>query len=242
MHTQHVNASGLNLPSVSQIPAIFAQDLTGFEDWICRELGPHAPCCTQAKRQFYQESANLGNDIHELMAAFLQGERFEDGVPEYQAAVFEPVAKFFKESDYHPLGYDQIENELAVECKMTGKEFGGTLDTAGTFSKPWWEKERKTLWANDCPEVRLSPATSDIWIVDLKIKSKLDCLHPLQLYGYATLLKECYGLDAKWGLIIRREKKLDKTPEIQKKAYYLPLYKEYWNASMKMWRFINGKE
>jgi len=128
MHTQHVDASGLNLPSVSQIPAIFAQDLTGFEDWICRELGPHAPCCTQAKRQFYQESANLGNDIHELMAAFLQGKSFEEGVPEYQSAVFEPVAQFFKETGYKPLDiYQGIGNEgkdyyhKAIELKMTGK-------------------------------------------------------------------------------------------------------------------------
>jgi len=242
MHTQHIDASGLNLPSVSQIPAIFTQDLTGFEDWICRELGPHAPCCTQAKHQFYQESANLGNDIHELMAAFLQCERFEDGVPEYQAAVFEPVAKFFKETGYKPLelrsGIDHT--DYGIELKMTGKELGGTLDTAGTFSKPWWEKERKTLYMDSY--ISSKPSLSDIWIVDLKIKSKLDRLHPLQLYGYSLLLKECYGLDVKWGLIIRREKKLDKTPEIQKKAYYLPLYEEYWNASMKMWRFINGKE
>lgn len=239
-HIQHFNSEGLKTPSVSEIPGIYAQDLSGFEDWICRqEHGKDDRCCTAAKRKFYQESADLGNDIHSLREAFLRGETFEEGVPEYQAAVFEPVARFYKESGYKPLEFGAPETYIrGIELKMTGKEFGGTLDGAGTFTNPFWEQQRKTFWADSCIE---RPTTKDVWIDDLKIKSKLDALHPLQLYGYSQLLKECYGIEAKWGLIIRREKKLDKRPEIQLKGYYLPAYKSQWDASILMWRFLNDK-
>lgn len=237
-HVEHLDKEGIKLPSVSQIPAIFAKDMDGFEDWICRGLHPlQAPCCTRAKREFYQESADLGQDIHELREAFLRGESFEEGVPEYQAAVFDPVAKFYKESGYAPLSLF-CSGGIAVELEMTGKKFGGTLDGAGTFSVPFWETQRKTFWANP-GEHQAQPTTNSIWIEDLKIKSKLDPLHPLQLYGYSLLLEELYGIEANWGLIIRREKKLDKTPEIQLKGYYLPAYKQHWNAAMIMWKFLN---
>jgi len=237
MHVQHLDSAGLKMPSVSEIPGIFAHDMSGFEDWICRgQHGKEDRCCTRAKREYYQEQADLGNDIHNLREAFLRGESFEEGVPEYQANVFAPVAQFYKESGYRPL---PIAGKFAVELKMTGKEFGGTLDGAGTFDVPFWEKQRKTFWGNAHPEA--FPITrDDVWIEDLKIKSKLDPLHPLQLYGYSLLLKECYGIEANWGLIIRREKKLDKSPEIQLKGYYLPSYAEAWNASMLMWRFLNA--
>lgn len=243
MHVEHLSEAGIKIPSVSQIPGIFARDMSGFEDWICRGLHEKdALCCTKAKRDFYQESANLGNDIHSLREAFLRGETFEEGVPEYQAAVFEPVAHFYKESGYKPLRFD--DGSLGVELKMTGKEFGGTLDGVGTFSIPFWEKQRKTFWDNNLKPGFFyefqRPNMSSVWIEDLKIKSKLDPLHPLQLYGYRLLLQEVYGITADWGLIIRREKKLDKKPEIQLKGYYLPAYKEQWNASMLMWRFLNG--
>jgi hypothetical protein len=207
--------------------------MNGFEDWICKGLhGKDDRCCTKAKRDFYKESANLGNDIHELREAFLRGEPFVDGVPEYQAKVFEPVARFYKEAGYKP---------LFIEEQMTGKTFGGTLDGCGSFSVPFWEKQRKTFW-DWYPELapECLPTMEDLWIEDLKIKSKIDVLHPLQLYGYAELLKETKGLEVKWGLIIRREKKLDKTPEIQLKGYYLPAYKQQWEASILMWKFING--
>lgn len=246
MHSQHLSASGLKIPSVSEIPGIFAHDMSGFEDWICRqEHGKDDRCCTQAKRKFYSESADLGNDIHALREAFLRGEPFADGVPEYQANVFEPVARFYKESGYKPLqiGASEGYNIQATELKMTGKEFGGTLDGAGTFSKPFWEEQRKTFWSfpfNDGPELKIRPTINSIWIEDLKIKSKLDPLHPLQLYGYSLLLKELYGLVADWGLIIRREKKLDKKPEIQLKGYWLPVYKAQWDAAMLMWKFLNA--
>jgi hypothetical protein len=241
-HTEHLDlVSGLKLPSVSQIPGIFAQDMSGFEDWICKGLhSKEDRCCTQAKRQFYQESADLGNDIHSLMDAFLRGESFVDGVPEYQANVFAPVAQFFKESGYVPLriGNSNGSNTECIELKMTGKEFGGTLDTAGTFAQPFWDKQRKTFYANRKDD-DLTPTIKDIWVVDLKIKSKLDPLHPLQLYGYSLLLKECYGIESKWGLIVRREKRLDKTPEIQLKGYFLPAYKEIWDHAFACWKFLN---
>lgn len=235
-HVQHKNDKGENIPSVSQIPAIFAHNLDGFEDYICRELHGRdraAHCCTKAKRDFYKESANLGHDIHALREAFLRGESFAEGVPEYQARVFEPVARFYKESGYKP---------MYIEEKMTGEKFGGTLDGAGTFSVPFWESQRKTFW--DESVRRYYPATPDtesVWIEDLKIKSKLDVTHPLQLYGYSLLLKETKGITADWGLIIRREKKLDKRPEIQLRGYYLPDYKDQWDAAMTCWRFLNGE-
>ena len=242
-HVQHLDSKGTQIPSVSAIPGIFKQDMSGFEDWICKGLHTKEDrCCTKAKRDFYQESADLGNDIHSLREAFLRGETFEEGVPEYQAAVFEPVARFYKESGYEPLRLPGIVTDVAIELKMTGKEFGGTLDGAGTFSMPFWEKQRKTFWANpqlDLDGELILPHSTDVWIEDLKIKSKLDPLHPLQLYGYRILLQEVYGIEANWGLIIRREKKLDKSPEIQLKGYYLPAYREQWNASMLMWRFLN---
>lgn len=236
-HTQHLDIEGKKLPSVSAIPALFAKDMSGFHNWICSKLHTKDDrCCVAAANQYYQESADLGNDVHSLMEAFLKGESFEDGVPQYQAEVFAPVAEFFKESEYVP---------QYIEQKMTGKEFGGTLDTAGTFNKPFWEKQRKTFWAQpssfisgDKPHV-FKPDLEDVWLVDLKIKSKLDPLHPLQLYGYSLLLKECYGIEAKWGLIIRREKKLDKSPEIQLKGYYLPAYREIWEAAFRCWKFLN---
>ncbi len=235
-HTEHKSASGLRIPSVSEVPGIFASDLSGFEDWICRqEHGIDDRCCTAAKRKFYAESADLGHDVHALREAFLRGETFEEGVPEYQAAVFEPVARFYKENGYKP--YTTNDGNVALELQMTGKEFGGTLDGAGTFSVPFWEEQRKTFWANKPADK--TPLTSSIWIEDLKIKSKLDKLHPLQLYGYRLLMIEKYGVCADWGLIIRREKKLDKKPEIQLKGYWLPGYKDQWEAAMKMWHFLN---
>jgi hypothetical protein len=242
-HVQHVDSEGVNLPSVSEIPSIFAKNMGGFEDWICRKIGPHT-CCTQAKRKFYQEAADLGNDIHALREAFLKGESFSEGVPEYQAKVFEPIAQFYRLNDYHPL---QIDSENGIELKMTGKEFGGTLDGVGTFTKPFWEKQRRTFWddtslkylhKDEFPGECL-PTTDSLWIEDLKIKSKLDPLHPLQLYGYALLLKEVYGIEVNWGLIIRREKNLDKKPEIQLKGYYLPAYKDIWDHAFACWRFLN---
>ncbi len=216
--------------------------MDGFEDWICKGIHPkEALCCTKAKREFYQESANLGHDIHELREAFLKGESFSDGVPEYQAAVFDPIAKFYKESGYKP---------LFVEEQMTGKTFGGTLDGAGTFSRPFWEDQRKTFWhqpdwftrkeSEYSVGVGILPTLDSVWIEDLKIKSKLDITHPLQLYGYRLLLQECHNIIADWGLIIRREKKLDKRPEIQLRAYYLPAYREWWDAAMLCWKNLNG--
>lgn len=239
-HIEHLSEEGIKLPSVSSIPAIFAKNMDGFEDWICRQQHTKEDrCCTQAKRKFYQESADLGNDIHALREAFLKGEPFADGVPEYQANVFEPIARFYKESGYKP---------MYIEKQMTGKEFGGTLDGAGTFSKLFWKEQRKTFWdsyslkyireTSQFPDLML-PTTESVWIEDLKIKSSLDPLHPLQLYGYSLLLKELYDVHANWGLIIRREKKLDKRPEIQLRAYYLPAFKDQWDASMLMWRFLN---
>ena len=228
------------MPSVSAIPGIFAHDMSGFEDWICRGMGPHS-CCTKAKRAFYEESADLGNDIHNLREAFLRGESFTEGVPEYQAKVFDPVAKFYKESGYIPLEVKDGpfgHTTEAIELKMTGKTFGGTLDGAGTFSVPFWEEQRKTFWHPKGLNFSL-PNNNSVFIEDLKIKSKLDVLHPLQLYGYSLLLKEVYGIQADWGLIIRREKNLTKTPELQLRGYYLPAYKDQWDASLLMWRFIN---
>lgn len=238
MHIQHLSASGLKIPSVSEISGLFAQDMSGFEDWICKGLhGKEDRCCTQAKRGFYQESANLGNDIHTLRDAFLRGASFAEGVPEYQAAVFDPVAQFYTENGYKPLVIEKDEYRVTgIELGMTGQEFGGTLDGVGTFAVPFWTKQRKTFWA-DNPEAR--PLPDDVWIDDLKIKSKLDKTHPLQLYGYSLLLKECYNVEAQWGLIIRREKKLDKSPEIQLKGYYLPAYKAQWDAAMLLWHFLN---
>lgn len=233
VHVSHTSETGQSIPSVSQIPGIFAQDMSGFEDWICKGLhGKEDRCCTKAKRDFYQESANLGNDIHALREAFLRGKSFSEGVPEYQAKVFEPVAQFYKESGYEP---------LYIEEQMTGVSFGGTLDGAGTFKVPFWDTQRKTFWSfpfNDGPEIKIRPTTKDVWVEDLKIKSKIDVLHPLQLYGYSLLLKEVHNIEANWGLIIRREKKLDKSPKIQLKGYYLPAYKEQWDAAMLMWKFL----
>lgn len=236
-HAQHLDSEGKSLPSVSAIPALFAKDMSGFQSWICK--GIHAKedrCCAAAAGEYYKEAANLGNDIHQLREAFLRGESFEEGVPEYQANVFAPVAQFYKESGYSPLRLP--DGSSAVETKMTGKEFGGTLDGAGTFSRPFWQKQRKTFWADSAAGCAL-PGADSVWIEDLKIKSKLDPLHPLQLYGYSLLLKECYGIEAKWGLIIRREKKLDKSPEIQLKGYYLPAYKEIWDHAFACWKFLN---
>jgi hypothetical protein len=240
-HVQHLDSSGLKVPSVSQIPGIFVHDMSGFEDWICRqEHGKDDRCCTAAKRKFYEEAAHLGNDIHQLREAFLRGESFEEGVPEYQAKVFAPVAQFYKESGYKPLpilNYDHYVD--GIELKMTGKEFGGTLDGAGTFSNLDFLKKRG-FWQSGTDFKFDFPTVNDVWVDDLKIKSKLDVLHPLQLYGYSLLLKECHGVEAKWGLIIRREKKLDKSPEIQLKGYYLPAYRAQWEASMLMWKFLNA--
>lgn len=232
-HTQHKDVNGVNIPSVSQVPGIFAHDLSGFESWICSKTHPGTKqrCCVEARNAFYKESANLGHDIHALREAYLRGQGFAEGVPEYQASVFEPVARFYQESGYKP---------LFVEEKMTGKTFGGTLDGCGTFSVPFWENQRKTFWANLQDSTTGLPTTESIWIEDLKIKSKIDILHPLQLYGYRGLLQETKGITADWGLIVRREKKLDKRPEIQLKGYYLPAYAEAWKASMYMWRFLNA--
>jgi len=241
-HVQHRDSEGLKLPSVSAVPNItkefFFEDMSGYQDWICRQTHkPEDRCCTAQQRAYYQECADLGNDIHALREAFLRGEAFEDGVPEYHAKVFDSIAKFYKESGYEPLLLPSDEDgRPAIELNMTGKEFGGTLDGAGTFSKPFWESQRKTFWANDTQE---RPNKDSIWIEDLKIKSKLDPLHPLQLYGYALLLKEIYNVEAKWGLIIRREKNLDKRPDIQLKGYYLPAFKSQWEAAFLMWKFLN---
>lgn len=216
--------------------------MSGFEDWICRGLHPlQAPCCTKAKRAFYQESADLGNDIHNLREAFLKGQPFSEGIPEYQAKVFDPVARFYKDNGYQPLKLE--DGSVGLELKMTGKEFGGTLDGVGTFSVPFWHNQRKTFWDSKSrdliADLQTIPSMNSVWIEDLKIKSKLSVKHPLQLYGYSLLLREVYGINAEWGLIIRREKKLDKTPEIQLRGYYLPAYSKYWDASLLMYHFLN---
>lgn len=229
-HSQHLNSAGEQLPSVSRVPGIFKKDLTGFQNWICKSLHePAERCCVKAADQYMEEAASLGNDIHELREAFLKGDAFSEGVPEYQAKVFDPIAAFYKSAGYKP---------LFIEEAMTGKTLGGTIDGAGTFSVPFWNEQRKTFWAKGTPD-NVRPTTESVWVEDLKIKSKLDITHPLQLYGYRLLLQEVHGVEANWGLIIRREKKLDKTPEIQLRAYYLPAYKKFWEASVLMWHFLN---
>lgn len=236
-HSKHISDSGVQLPSVSQIPTIFSKDLTGFESWICKQRHPpHLECCISDRNKFYKESADLGNDIHALREAFLKGENFSEGVPEYQAKIFDPIAKFYKNSGYKP---------MFIEEKLTGKEFGGTLDGAGTFTMRFWD-EVHNPWSKETKEhfKEVDPgdiiSVDDIWIEDLKIKSKLDITHPLQLFGYSLLLKEVKGVEANWGLIIRREKKLDKHPELQLKGYYLPAYKDIWNNAFECWKYLNG--
>lgn len=230
-HVDHYNEQGELMPSVSQIPSIFHKNMDGFEDWICKTLGPHK-CCTKAKREFYKESGSLGKDVHALREAFLNGVPFSEGVPEYQARLFDPIASFYTQNKYEM---------LFNESKMLGKTIGGSWDGCGKFGHPFWEDQRESFYhkhpLKGRPEVR--PTTEDIWVDDLKVKSKLDELHPLQLYGYALLAKEVHGIDAKWGLIIRREKKLDKSPELQLRAYFLPDYKEMWDASFYAWHFLN---
>lgn len=234
-HKTHHNEEGNVIPSVSQIPGIFKKDLDGFEDWICRGLhSKEEKCCTKAKRDYASEAANLGNDVHSLREAFLKGAMFNDGVPEYHAALFDPVAQFYRKTAYKP---------LFVEEEMTGAEFGGTLDGAGTFGHPFWSNQRKTFWADYeyLTANNIWPTTESIWVDDLKVKSEIDKASPLQLFGYSVLLEEVHGQDAKWGLIIRREKKLNIRPQIQLKAYYLPLYQEIWNAAFKCYRFLHEK-
>ena len=246
-HANHVDSTGRKIPSVSQIPAIFHKDMSGFNAWICKGLHTKDDkCCVKAADNYYQESANLGQDIHAIRESFLRGDTFAEPLPEYQANVFAPVAQFYKESGYKPLqiGTSEGYNIPAIELKMTGKEFGGSCDGFGQFSKPFWDGLRKTVYDKRTREAIESksirpPTTEDIFCDDLKIKSKLDVLHPLQLYGYSILLQQCYNLICNWGIIIRREKRLDKTPEIQLRIYYLPLFKEEWRSSMLMWHFLN---
>lgn len=218
------------LPRVSSIPGIYKQDLSGFESWICKGLHTkEEKCCVNARNSYYNSAADLGTDIHSLREAFLRGESFADGVPEYQAKLFDPVAKFYKETEYKP---------ICIEEQMNGKDFTGKLDGCGTFGQPFWEGQRKTFWAD--ANMSAKPKISDIWVDDLKVKSKIDVLHPVQLYGYRELLKETKGIEANWGLIIRRNKDINKRPEIQLKGYFLPDYKSQWESSLKMWRFLNA--
>lgn len=230
-HKEHYNEQGQLMPSVSQIPGLFAHDMSGFEDWICSRMGQHQ-CCTQAKRDFYKEAGSLGKDIHALREAFLNNQPFSDGVPEYQAHLFDPIANFYTTNKYEM---------LFNESQMIGKTIGGSWDGCGRFAVPFWEEQRVSFYHKHPLKGRpvARPTVDDIWVDDLKVKSKLDPLHPLQLYGYALLAKEVHGIEPKWGLIIRREKKLDKTPQLQLRAYYLPDYKEEWNASFHMWHFLN---
>ena len=230
-HVDHYNDQGELMPSVSQIPNIYEHDMSGFEDWICAGLGPHK-CCTKAKRDFYKESGSLGKDIHALREAFLNGKPFSEGVPEYQAHLFDPIAQFYTNNKYQM---------LFNESQMNGQTICGSWDGCGKFGVPFWEGQRLSFYhkhpLKGRPEAR--PTVDDIWVDDLKVKSKLDPLHPLQLYGYALLAKEVHGIEPKWGLIIRREKKLTTAPEIQLRAYYLPDYKEMWDASFYAWHFLN---
>src|SRR5579859_5236616 len=185
-HSQHTNNEGQSIPSVSSIPSIFAKNMDGFEDWICKGLHTKDDrCCTQAKRKYYQEAADLGNDIHQLREAFLRGETFEEGVPQYQAEVFAPVAQFYKESGYKPLQIPIDDpyggTQLGIELKMTSKYFGGSCDGFGTFKKSFWKDMRKTIYdkrtraAIESGEIK-EPSVQDIFCDDLKIKSKLDIL------------------------------------------------------------------
>ncbi len=230
-HINHYDAEGKLMPSVSQIPGIFAKNMDGFEDWICSRLGAHV-CCTKAKREFYKESGSLGKDIHALREAFLNGKPFSEGVPEYQARLFDPIAQFYTQNKYQML-YN--------ESQMLGKTLGGSWDGCGKFEVPFWESQPITFWhkhpIKGRPESR--PTAEDLWVDDLKIKSKLEDTHPIQLYGYALLAKEVHGIEPKWGLIIRRNKDINKTPELQLRAYYLPDYKEIWDAGFYCWHFLN---
>lgn len=240
-HKNHFDSDGKLMPSVSQVPnissEIFFNNLSGYYEWICEQTHKKdAPyCCYKASQDFYKASSNLGKDIHSLREAFLKGESFDEGVPEYQAKLFDPIARFYKESEYEA---------MFIEKQITGQEFGGTLDGAGVFHRPFWETQRKTFWdARTRKALELGiikpPTTKSLWIDDLKIKSKIDKLHPVQLFGYLKLLQEETKKTFDWGLIVRREKKLDKKPEIQLKGYYLPLYEPEWNSAMSLWKFLN---
>lgn len=233
-HVDHFDSEGKLMPSVSQIPNLFAKDMSSFEDWICSKLHGKdvSRCCINAKREFYKESGSLGKDIHALREAYLNGEAFSEGVPEYQAHLFEPIAQFYEQNKYQM---------LFNESQMIGKTIGGSWDGCGKFGVPFWESQRETFWhkhpMKGRPTVR--PTIDDLWCDDLKVKSKLEDTHPLQLYGYALLAKEVHNIEVKWGLIVRREKKLDKIPQLQLRAYYLPDYADEWNASVHMWHFLN---
>lgn len=233
-HQDHYDSEGKLMPSVSQIPNLVHKNMDGFEDWICSKLHGKdiSRCCTHAKRDFYKESGSLGKDVHALREAFLNGQPFSEEVPEYQAHLFDPIAQFYTDNKYLP---------LFNESQMVGKTVGGSWDGCGKFGIPFWESLPVTFWhkhpSKGRPEAR--PTVDDIWVDDLKVKSKLDELHPVQLYGYAKLAKEVHGIEPKWGLIIRREKKLDKRPELQLRAYYLEDYKEIWDALFYVWHFMN---
>lgn len=233
-HIDHYDSDGKLMPSVSQLPGLVHKNMDGFEDWICSQTHARssAQCCIRAKREFYKESGSLGKDIHALREAFLNGKPFSDGVPEYQARLFDPIAQFYTDSKYQM---------LFNESQMIGKTIGGSWDGCGRFGVPFWEHLPLTFWHKHPQKGRpgARPSVEDIWVDDLKVKSDLDPLHPIQLYGYAMLAKEVHGIEPKWGLIIRRNKKLEKVPQLQLRAYYLPDYSEIWDSLFNVWHFLN---
>lgn len=233
-HIKQKDSLGNDIPSVTNITAIVQKDLSGFQSWICSGMGEHA-CCTREAKGYMEEAAALGNRMHEIREEYLTNNfSLPNAVlTEYEGLLFEPIANFYRLNGYKPL---VIEKQYVSDVyKLSGKP-----DGAGTFKTKFWDElKRNKFWVN---YPGFDPKPGDVWIDDLKVKSKIDKIHPVQLYNYSKLVEEKEEKEAKWGLIIRRNRDLDKTPEIQLKGYYLPAYEPHAKACRLIYNFMHGVE
>lgn len=227
VHQEHKTSDGTKYPSVTEVTGIFDPELDGFYKWACDQIGDHL-CCRQAAWAYSEDCKRLGERIHYAREMWLKG--IAVTLSDYEFELWEPIRQFYIDSGYKA---ESTESQLTSERIL----LGGSSDGVGRFREPFWKKLGKRFWVN---YPGFDPSPDDLWLDDLKVKSKIDKLHPLQLFGYRLLEQEVNKRTVKWGLIIRREKDLNKTPQIQLKGYYLPAYEAFWNASRLMWDFLNA--
>jgi hypothetical protein len=141
-----------------------------------------------------------------------------------QKALFERAKRFILDYGFVP---------MLVEETMTSPHFGGSLDAVGTFSRKFWKDDKK-FWARP---TEYAFEESDPWIVDWKVSSNWDDLHPIQGYGYMRLLKLVKQLEIPRFAIARINPKKDDGVEVR--GYWLPDYADEWEACFKLWQFTN---
>jgi len=175
----------------------------GFRDGLMYWYGKHGTEeCNRVKR----ESAAFGTAVHSKVEEYFRTGQHPEG-EDRAASCARLIVRWIQDTRFVPL---QDEDGFFVEREVESEEDGfvGHPDAIGYFM--------------DNPD--------KLGVVDWKTSGHIDDNYPLQLAAYAKAIKEQYGHDISFGVIVRVEKDPTKTPQFEIEEYvplepYYPLFK-----------------